>query len=37
MAALEITGPNDAVCVVWATGEFFFFIILLFFLYLKWV
>ena len=25
MAALEKTGPNDAVCVVWATGEFFFY------------
>ena len=23
MAALEKTGPNDAICVVWATGEFF--------------
>ena len=25
MAALEKTGPNDAICVVWATGEFFFY------------
>ena len=25
IAALEKTGPNDAICVVWATGEFFFF------------
>ena len=35
MAVLEKTGPNDAVCVVWATGEFFscfFLVILLFFL-----
>ena len=25
MAAFEKTGPNDAICVVWATSEFFFF------------
>ena len=25
MAAFEKTGPNDAICVVWATGEFFFY------------
>ena len=24
MAALEKTGPNDVICVVWAMGEFFF-------------
>ena len=24
MAALEKTGPNDAICVVWATSKFFF-------------
>ena len=23
MAALEKTGPNDAICVVWATSGFF--------------
>ena len=25
IAALEKTGPNDAICVVWATGEFFYY------------
>ena len=31
IAALEKTGPNDAICVVWATGEFFFLIFYCFF------
>ena len=35
MAAFKKTGPNDAICVVWTTGEFFFSIILLFLQYAK--
>ena len=29
-AALEQSSPNDPICVVWPTGEFFFLILLIF-------
>ena len=29
-AAMEITGPNDAMCVVWTFGEFFIFVLCFF-------
>ena len=35
MAALEKTGPNDVICVVWATSELFFLYSIVFLCMLK--